>query len=59
MADREGDREVDQAQPGLLGEHGERVGDLELALVRGQRHVVAAGEPVATACSPGSSAPFR
>ena len=30
----ERDRQVDERDPGLLGEHGERVGGLELALVR-------------------------
>jgi hypothetical protein len=47
MAQDERDRQLDQADPGLVGELGELLGGLELALVLRQRHVEAVGEPSA------------
>jgi hypothetical protein len=43
VAQHERERHVDQRQAGLLGQLGERLGCVELALVGGDREVVAPG----------------
>jgi hypothetical protein len=43
----EGDRQLEERDPGIVGELRELVGGVELALVGGQREVVAVGEPLA------------
>src|SRR6185295_13752521 len=45
VAQHERDGQVDQAEAGLLGDLGEGVGGVELALVVGQRHVEPVGGP--------------
>src|SRR3954447_12719179 len=49
VVDHEGEREVDERQPRRLGELRELLGRLELALVRRDREVVAAGDAVGAA----------
>src|SRR3954452_21380130 len=49
VIDDEGEREVDERQPRRLGELRELLGRLELALVRRDREVVAAGDAVVAA----------
>src|ERR1039458_10171433 len=44
VADHERDREVDERDTGLLGELGQRVGRVELALISREREVIAGGQ---------------
>jgi hypothetical protein len=44
VAEHEGDGQLDEADPGLLGQPGEGFGGVELALVLGQGQVEAVGE---------------
>ena len=45
MPDDEGERQVDEAEPGLLGELGELLDGVELLLVARDREVVAGRDP--------------
>ena len=47
VVDHERDRQLDHRQAGVLGDLGQLLDRLELALVLGQRHVVARGQPLA------------
>ena len=55
----ERERQLDERHPGLLGQPGERVGGLELALVAGQRQVVALRQPRPRDVGSRRSAPLR
>ena len=48
VVDDEGDRQLDQRDAGVVGDLRELLDGLELALVLGQRHVEARGEPLAS-----------
>ena len=47
VAEHEGDRQLDEGDPGLVGQLGERLGGVELALVLGQGQVEPVGESLA------------
>ena len=47
VVDDEGDGQLDQREAGVVGDLGELLDGFELALVLGQRHVEARGQPLA------------
>ncbi len=59
VVEHEREREVDQRQPGLVGERGERVDGLELALVGGDRTGRSGRGCAGRASTPVTSAPLR